>query len=103
MNKQLLTGPWLVKFSITAIVLLVLPAACYRDDEHSAEFFVFGTTVEVRLWGASEDQAARVFPELQQMFQGMHRDWHAWEPGRLTDINAAFVRSIWIAVSCRTR
>lgn len=24
------------------------------------------------------------------MFQGMHRDWHAWEPGRLTGINAAF-------------
>ncbi len=24
------------------------------------------------------------------MFQGMHRDWHAWEPGRLTDINRAF-------------
>jgi thiamine biosynthesis lipoprotein len=24
------------------------------------------------------------------MFQGMHRDWHAWEPGRLVDINRAF-------------
>jgi len=24
------------------------------------------------------------------MFQGMHRDWHAWEPGRLTEINQAF-------------
>jgi len=23
------------------------------------------------------------------MFQGMHRDWHAWEPGQLMDINAA--------------
>jgi thiamine biosynthesis lipoprotein len=24
------------------------------------------------------------------MFQGMHRDWHAWEPGRLSNINKAF-------------
>jgi len=26
------------------------------------------------------------------MFNGMHRDWHAWEPGRLTDINRAFAQ-----------
>jgi thiamine biosynthesis lipoprotein len=26
------------------------------------------------------------------MFQGMHRDWHAWEPGRLTAINKAFAQ-----------
>jgi thiamine biosynthesis lipoprotein len=26
------------------------------------------------------------------MFNGMHRDWHAWEPGRLTDINKAFAQ-----------
>lgn len=28
------------------------------------------------------------------MFQGMHRDWHAWEPGRLTDINKAFTEGL---------
>ena len=52
--------------------------------------FVFGTIVEVKLWGASEEQANRAFTELQQMFQGMHQNWHAWEPGRLVDINHAF-------------
>jgi thiamine biosynthesis lipoprotein len=69
---------------------LVLLTACQRDEEHSAELFVFGTIVEVKLWGGSSEQANRAFAELQEMFQGMHRNWHAWEPGRLVDINHAF-------------
>ena len=48
--------------------------------------------MEVSIWGASEDQAGRVFSELQSMFQAMHNDWHAWEPGQLTDINRAFAQ-----------
>lgn len=80
----------LSRFSVSAIVCLILLAACHRDQEHNAELFVFGTIVEIKLWGASEEQAARAFTEIQQMFQGMHRNWHAWEPGKLVDINHAF-------------
>ncbi|MBT8072015.1 MAG: FAD:protein FMN transferase [Gammaproteobacteria bacterium] len=72
-----------------AIFLLGL-SACQRDQEQSAQLFVFGTIVELKLWGASQEDAGNAFAEIQQMFQGMHRDWHAWEPGRLTEINRAF-------------
>lgn len=67
-------------------------AACQRDHERSAQLYVFGTLIEVKLWGAGQEQAQEVFSSLQQMFQGMHRDWHAWEPGRLYEINQAFAR-----------
>jgi thiamine biosynthesis lipoprotein len=77
-------------FSVFAIVCMALLASCQRDQEHSAELFVFGTIVEIKLWGATAEEASDAFSELQIMFQGMHRDWHAWEPGRLTDINKAF-------------
>ena len=79
-----------LKFATIALTAMVLLTACRQDEEQSAEFFVFGTIVEVKLWGATEEQAGETFSELQQMFQGMHRDWHAWEPGRLTEINEAF-------------
>ena len=75
---------------IASLLCLVLLAACQPEEEHSAELFVFGTIVEVKLWGATREQANQAFAEIQQMFQGMHRDWHAWEPGRLVDINQAF-------------
>ena len=77
---------------VTVVVCLVLLSACQRDQEQNAEFFVFGTIVEVKLWGASTEQSNRAFAQLQHMFQGMHRDWHAWEPGKLTDINKAFAK-----------
>jgi len=81
---------WLAKTPMTAIVFLGILAACQRNQERSIEFFLFGTIIEVKTWGASEQQADRAMADLQQMFQGMHRDWHAWEPSRLTDINKAF-------------
>jgi len=79
-------------FTLTPIILLclVLLSACQRDEEQSAELYVFGTIVEIKLWGASPQEAGRAFAEVQQMFQAMHRDWHAWEPGRLVEINKAF-------------
>jgi len=78
--------------SLTPIILLcvVLLSACQRDEEQGAELYVFGTIVEIKLWGASAEEAGRAFQEIQQMFQAMHRDWHAWEPGLLVEINKAF-------------
>ncbi len=75
---------------VLALAFLILSASCVRDEEQKAEFFVFGTIVEVKLWGVSKSDASLAFSELQQLFQGMHRDWHAWEPGQLTGINQDF-------------
>jgi thiamine biosynthesis lipoprotein len=72
------------------LACLVVLAACQGEKEHSAELFVFGTIVEIKTWGASSAQSDRAFSEIQEMFQGMHRDWHAWEPGLLVEINQAF-------------
>jgi thiamine biosynthesis lipoprotein len=74
----------------TVFFCLVLLNGCQREQEHSAQLFVFGTIIELKLWGASPEEASQAFSEIQEMFQGMHRDWHAWEPGRLTEINKAF-------------
>ncbi len=81
-----------LKSLATIVVCLVLLAACHRNREQNAELFVFGTIVEIKLWGATQEQGDRAFAQLQQMFNRMHRDWHAWEPGKLTDINRAFAQ-----------
>ena len=69
---------------------MLLLTACQRDEEQSAELYVFGTIVEIKLWGVSPEKAGHAFAEIQQMFQAMHRDWHTWEPGLLVDINQSF-------------
>jgi FAD:protein FMN transferase len=70
---------------------LALLSSCGSDPEvHRAEFYVFGTVLDVSVQGVDAAAANRAFAELQQDFQGMHRDWHAWEPGALTRVNEAF-------------
>lgn len=78
-----------------ALPLLLLLAACGAGSQiHRAEFFVFGTLVEVSVQGVSEATASEAFAALQQDFETMHRDWHAWEPGLLQDINEAFAAGL---------
>jgi thiamine biosynthesis lipoprotein len=76
----------------TYLLLLCLGlSACQRSPEvHQAEFFVFGTVLDVSVQGVDRAAASRAFAELQRDFQAMHRDWHAWEPGLLTRVNEAF-------------
>ncbi len=80
----------LLRICTCVMVFLLFLNGCQRDREYNAEFIVFGTIVEVTIYGASDEQAGQAVTELQQMFQNMHRDWHAWEQGRLADINQAF-------------
>lgn len=75
--------------TVFVIALVVLATACTEPSGESADFFVFGTLVEVRLPDADSAEAADLFAALQQDFQRMHREWHAWEPGALTGLNEA--------------
>jgi len=72
-----------------AILLPLFCAGCTQSSPESAEFFVFGTLVEVELPQATNREAAEAFAELQQEFQRMHQEWHAWEPGELQRVNSA--------------
>jgi thiamine biosynthesis lipoprotein len=64
-----------------------LACGCAEPAVPKAEFFVFGTLVEVELPGASADQANAIFSRLQQEMQRMHYELHAWEPGELVRVN----------------
>ena len=89
-----MTGLLNRRHRVMALVLAgtLLLGACARQEEHHAEFLIFGTVLEVVIWGSSEQQAEAAFADLQTMFNGMHRDWHPWEPGLLVDINQAFAQ-----------
>ena len=65
---------------ILALLLAVQLSSCRSQEEQRAEYFVFGTLVEVLVRDTNKQDAARAFGDLQQRFQAMHRDWHAWEP-----------------------
>lgn len=76
-------------------ILAALLAGCERNntpDLQKAELFVFGTLVEITVSGEDASTADRAFAAINADFRRMHRDWHAWEPGPLTELNRAVAR-----------
>jgi thiamine biosynthesis lipoprotein len=56
------------------------------------EAYVFGTRVEVSVWGESADKAGQALAAVLAEFDRLHRMLHAWQPSELTALNAAIAR-----------
>ncbi|NVJ92830.1 MAG: FAD:protein FMN transferase [Methylocystaceae bacterium] len=67
--------------------------ACQKTvPEYRATVYVFGTLVEIILRDVEEDEAKKMVASLQEDFQRLHKDWHAWKPGELSRLNATFAQ-----------
>lgn len=77
---------------ITIAVAMLGLAACGEppEQEHKSTLYVFGTQVEIIMRGVDAATAEAATAKLSQDFDRMHQDWHAWKPGELSDLNAAF-------------
>ena len=72
-----------------ALALLAgLLAACGEPPRLREERIqVFGTWVDLALWGVDDATAARAIRVVQGDLGDLHTRWHAWRPGELTRIN----------------
>ncbi len=77
-----------MKYLILAILSL-LATACSGPALYSQESYVFGTRVEVLVWGAPEDVARAATGEVLREFDRLHRVYHAWQPSEMTALNDA--------------
>jgi len=70
------------------LAFLLLAGCTQRPQDHHQSLFVFGTLVDITLNGADAQQAAAAVAAVEDDFQRMHREWHAWEPGsELVELN----------------
>jgi thiamine biosynthesis lipoprotein len=81
-------------FNIIALLLLALQfAACQPNDTiHHTTGRVFGTVVEVSIYGTSPEQAAQASRAVLNEFDRLHHKFHAWQPSMLTALNDAIAR-----------
>ncbi len=76
------------------IVVAVLLAACSREaPTYQEQAYVFGTQVEVSVYGEDEAKARRGVAAVMQEFQRLHTLLHAWQPSALSELNAAFAHN----------
>jgi thiamine biosynthesis lipoprotein len=84
-------------FAAAAMLLLV---ACEgKEPLYQEQGYVFGTLVEISVYGESEQTARQAVSEVMQEFQRLHNMLHAWQPSELSELNAAFARNDSAAIS----
>jgi thiamine biosynthesis lipoprotein len=58
-----------------------------RDAVFRDRFYALGTLIDLSLYGANPQQQQEAGRTLALAFDGMHREWHAWETGSLARTN----------------
>jgi len=85
---------------IFAIVAVLLLSACEGKEQlYQEQGYVFGTLVEVSVYGETEQRARRAVSDVMNEFQRLHDLLHAWQPSEVSELNAAFARGESMAIS----
>jgi FAD:protein FMN transferase len=71
-----------------AFCILLLTACSRAEPLQHAQFLAFGTLIEITTYGADAAAAQQADAAIEQDFQRMDRDWHAWHSSALTTLNA---------------
>jgi FAD:protein FMN transferase len=75
-------------FALVAYTL----TACTKPPIVEQESFVFGTLVQVKVWGEDKQHASEAIGKVLREFDRLHKVLHAWQPSELTALNAALAK-----------
>ncbi|HEX5363543.1 MAG TPA: FAD:protein FMN transferase [Gallionella sp.] len=77
---------------ILIFVSCFLLTACGKEPLYQEQGYVFGTLVEVSVYGEDEARAKQAVSDVLHEFQRLHDMLHAWQPSPLSELNAAFAK-----------
>ncbi len=87
------TLQWRAVVCLLPSVLCLL--SCSRElPVYQEQSYVFGTLVEVSIYGENENKAQQTVVSVMQEFQRLHSLLHAWEPSTLSNLNIAFDKGV---------
>jgi FAD:protein FMN transferase len=69
-----------------------LLAACTKEPIYRQQSYVFGTLVEVTIWGENDARAQELIGKVLREFDRLHKELHAWQPSELTKVNDAIAK-----------
>lgn len=77
---------------LALLAALWLTACAGKEPLYQEQGYVFGTLVDVTVYGEDEARARQAVNEVMQEFQRLHNMLHAWQPSELSGLNAAFAK-----------
>ncbi len=87
--------------ALTVFVLLSLLAGCTKPDLYRYQSFAFGTLIEIKIRDADKTLADETAARLFTNFDRMHKNWHAWQPGLLTQTSQRLAAGEWFTADNR--
>lgn len=87
------------RFAFFVFSLSLLMQAGCGDSIYKQQSYVFGTLVEVSIYGEDKQKAREATAEVLREFDRLHRTLHAWKPSELSTLNAAFAKGETAAIS----
>ncbi len=72
---------------LIAFSLILLLGCSPKPAVYHQQLLVFGTIVDIKLWGVEEEKGLRVVTQISEDFDYMHRVWHAWHAGPVARTN----------------
>jgi len=74
---------------LTLLCALLL-GSCGHEPLYQSQSYVFGTLVDISIYGESDERARQLASHVEQEFQRLHQQLHAWKPGsELYQLNMA--------------
>jgi thiamine biosynthesis lipoprotein len=79
-----------ILLAFSGLLLTVFLSACGKEPLYQEQGYVFGTLVEVSIYGDNEAHAKQAIASVMHEFQRLHNELHAWQPSELSELNKAF-------------
>lgn len=78
---------------LALLALLSLLLGCQNNENtYRTQGKVFGTAIEISIYGESEARAKELAARVLQEFERLHHKFHAWQPSALTALNDRIAR-----------
>lgn len=74
---------------ILLVLSLSLLSCDLKEPLHTSQSYVFGTLVDISIYGEPDAEAQMISSEVIREFQTLHDRLHAWKPSELNGINRA--------------
>ena len=89
-----------MSFRFLILLATLLLTACNKEPPtYQEQGFVFGTLVDITIYGETEPNAKLAVSEVMREFQRLHTMLHAWQPSEVSEMNTAFANGDSVAVS----
>ena len=69
-----------MRYLALSLSLLLLLSSCYKEPLYHSQSYVFGTLVDISIYGETDARAQLLANQVLKDFQNLHNRLHAWKP-----------------------